>query len=105
MENFFDLATPEEITSHFSVDDMPLSAEDIASERRTLEQDTDRNLEYLAYLFAGRGDFARAVKYTEAMQDDARRWDTNRMLTHIDYEAYHNATNDGSEITVLFKAD
>ncbi len=32
MENFFDLATPEEITGHISGDDTPLSAEEIVRE-------------------------------------------------------------------------
>lgn len=84
MENFFDLATPDEITSHFSWDESPLSAEDIAFERRLLEQDADLNSAYLAYLFAERGDFARADKYIGTIQDDMRRADAARMLTHID---------------------
>jgi hypothetical protein len=97
MEKFFDLASFEEITSHFSGDETPLSAEEIASERRTLEKDTDMNLEYLVYLFAGRGDFARADKYVEAIQDDMRRADTARMLTHINgYLDY--AANDAEKL-------
>jgi hypothetical protein len=84
MENFFDLATPEEITSHFSGDETPLSTEEIADNRRILEEDADINLEYLAYLFAERGDFARADKYVEAIQGDMHRADTARMLTHVD---------------------
>ena len=89
MENFFDLATPEEITDNFSLDDTPLSAEEIASERRTMEEYPDRNLEYLAYLFVGRGEFARADQCVEAIQDDMHRADTARMLTHWeDYYEY-----------------
>jgi hypothetical protein len=61
------------------------------------------NLEHLAYLFAERGDFARADKYAEAIQDEARKWDTNRMLTHID--GYFEYAARDADITVLFKAD
>lgn len=84
METVFDLATPEELVSLFGDNDALLSAEEIADERSEIEKDSDRNLEYLAYLFAIRGDFAQADKYIDAMRDDLRRADTARMLTHMD---------------------
>ena len=48
-----------------------------------VEQDSNKNLEHLAYLFADRGDFARADEYLEAIRDDARRADTGRILSHF----------------------
>jgi len=73
METVFDLATPDELTELFSVDNTPLSAEEIAEERRIALEDPDSNLDSLASLYAMRGDRRRADELIALIQDDERR--------------------------------
>jgi hypothetical protein len=91
MENFFDIATPEEVASILG--DGPLSESELAVERRKMENDRDRHLEYLACLYAERGDFARADVHVEAMKDEMRKADTARLLTHFDNYPFPQAAN------------
>lgn len=59
MINFFDIATPEEVTARFSLDATPLTLEELAEERAYLEQDSDANYEQLAGLYVDRGTMPR----------------------------------------------
>lgn len=82
MTNFFDIATPEEVTARFSLDATPLTLEELAEERAYLEQDSDANCEQLAGLYVDRGDYAKAQTTLESISDEVRKADTARMLGH-----------------------
>ena len=80
MTNFFDVATPQEVIQQFSLDDEPLSSEELAAERRALERDGDLNLSCLAFLYADRGDEQAARQCLEQIEDDERRLETSMLL-------------------------
>lgn len=82
MTNFFDIATPEEVTARFSLDATPLTPEELAEERAYLTQDTDANYEQLAGLYVDRGNYATAHASLDNIGDEARKADTARMLGH-----------------------
>ncbi|MDR1946530.1 MAG: hypothetical protein LBQ51_05120 [Desulfovibrio sp.] len=85
MDNFFDLATPQELVDILGEDGSIIpTAADLEAERRAVEKNPDRNLENLAYLYAGRGDFDRAEGYVDRIQDSMLQADVGRMLTHFD---------------------
>lgn len=84
MTNFFDLASPQEAARHFSFDGKePLAPDDVAFERAALDKDKDRNLAYLAYLFAGRGDDKTAQSYLARISNDARRLEASMALYEV----------------------
>ncbi|MFI3271834.1 MAG: hypothetical protein R3Y11_07020 [Pseudomonadota bacterium] len=78
MENFFDIATPEEVSAAYE----DFTAEELAFKRETLLASPDHNRERLAFLFADRGDFAEGCKNLDAIVDGFLRADVGRMLAH-----------------------
>ncbi len=90
MDNFFDIATPEEVAERYSYTP---SAQEIAAERAALAQNSDANFSELAYLFADRGDYAQAVNCLNQISDDLTRADTGRILAHdstyLDWHVAH----------------
>lgn len=80
MKNFFDVATLEEINSHFSLDGSVLDVADLEYERSRLEKDMDLNLSSLAFLFDARGETEKAQTYINQIQDEDRRLETSMLL-------------------------
>ncbi|WP_446424081.1 hypothetical protein [Mailhella sp.] len=79
MNNYYDVATPAELEEHFGYVPSP---EEVSEGRDTCSRDADHNCELLAYLFADRGDFARAQKFLEQIKNESLMSDTARMLAH-----------------------
>ena len=73
MDNFFDIATPEEVAHHF-----PLAAKDAerrAHLRESLAKESDRNFGYLASLYFCRGDQEKTEFYLNQIADERERLD------------------------------
>ena len=78
MENFFDVATPEEIGHHFPF--AVKNAQELDALRRELEAEPDRNLGYLASLYYCRGDTQKADFYLAQIKDERRQLDMGMLL-------------------------
>lgn len=71
MENFFDVATPDELKQH-----VPSTFERphyLALLRKDFEEDADRNAGYLAMLYFYRGDEEKTQYYLFQVKDEIRR--------------------------------
>lgn len=66
MENYFDIATPEEIEERY---DEKLTSEEIKELRLNLERQPDINYQYLFLLFIDRGENDKANYYLEQIKD------------------------------------
>ena len=80
MENYFDIATQEEINTHFSSGINPPSVSFLASMREALEMDSDENITTLASLYASRGDTPTMKKCLALIQSEERRLTANLLL-------------------------
>lgn len=78
MENFFDVATPEEIGHHFPF--AVKNAQELDALRRELKAEPDRNLGYLASLYYCRGDTEKADACLDRIEDEQHRLDIGMML-------------------------
>lgn len=81
MDNYFDIATPEELKAHYGYTP---KEEELSADRLRASKNKDYNLEYLACLFAERGDFSTAEKYIDQISDEMRKSDVARLLAHDD---------------------
>lgn len=77
MENFFDIATPEEIERHCGY--VP-DAKDLAERRILCEEDPDGNFSKLAILYHFRGDEAKTHEYLDKIQDRDWRLETSMLM-------------------------
>ncbi|WP_300733885.1 hypothetical protein [uncultured Desulfovibrio sp.] len=93
MENFFDVATVEELKEQF--DGILPDAEDLTRKREICASNADYNLELLTYLFVARGEFGKAQTCLHQIADEMLRADTGRMIAHVpeylDWIAQHPA--------------
>jgi hypothetical protein len=82
MENFFDLASPQELIDILGADDsdLPDAVRGYALERRSADEDPDYGYSLLSSLYAGRGDMRKADSYAAMIQDDERRLCASMML-------------------------
>jgi len=92
MENFFDIATVEELKEQF--DGILPDAETLARQREMCASNADCNLELLTYLFVARGEFGKAQTCLRQISDGTLRSDTGRMIAHdpkyLDWTAQHS---------------
>lgn len=70
MENYFDIATPEEIAKQYPEG---LSEKQMDFLRQHIKEHPDSNLVRLAYLYWGRGDREKAEYYRQQIKDPIRR--------------------------------
>jgi hypothetical protein len=77
MENFFDLATPQELVSILGEDepDLPERFRNYALDREEVLKNPDMNYAHLADLYAGRGDLKKADECLARIQDEELRFD------------------------------
>lgn len=82
MENFFDVATRQELLKFFDYEDMVDDSECMAIERGRLDQHPDFNLEKLAWLYHYRDDEKRADDCVKQIKDNDFRFETLAYLAH-----------------------
>lgn len=73
MENYFDIATEQEIAERFPTDS--LRPEWLAQCRESAEKYPDRNCALLAGLWFSRGDRKKADYYLDQIKDERERLD------------------------------
>ena len=66
MENFFDIATPEELKGFFGETPTP---EDIRIHRDLSLKNADYNFRHLYLMYCGRGDKEKAKKYLDKIKN------------------------------------
>lgn len=70
MENFFDIATPEEVAAHFSLDASSTDGADVLEFiKASLRSSPDYNRRMLASLYHGRGDEKRAQFWLDQIEN------------------------------------
>ena len=82
MENFFDIATRQELLKFFEYEDMVDDPECMAIERERLDQHPDSNLEKLAWLYQYRNDEKSADDCVKQIKDNDFRFETLAYLSH-----------------------
>ncbi len=82
MENFFDVATKQELIRFFDYADMVDDAEFMAFERKQLDQNPDVNRGQLAWLYHFRGDEKMADTCLAQIKDNDLRFEKLAYLAH-----------------------
>lgn len=82
MENYFDVATRQELIQFFDYADMVDDAECMAFERARLDQYPDANYGKLAWLYHFRGDEKMADTCLAQIKDDDFRLEESAHLAH-----------------------
>lgn len=77
MENFFDVATPEELESFYGY--VP-AKEEVAEDRNAYANDRDCNLQHLYWLYMDRGDEKTAKHYFNMIEDWQRKLDAAALV-------------------------
>jgi hypothetical protein len=82
MENFFDIATPEELDLILGEDDpdLPTSMRGYVHEKALAQEDADYHCGLLSTLYANRDDMQRAEDYIAMIKDEERRLCASMML-------------------------
>ena len=81
MENYFDIATEQEIAERFPT--AATNPEWLAMCRASAEKYPDRNCALLAGLWFGRGDTEKADHFLEQIKDERERLDTSISLYEL----------------------